>query len=389
MTIRHAADMAVAMPASATTRRITIVIPTLTVGGAERLVAILSGAWAERGHAVHILTFDDGREPSFYPIHHAVVRQPLDLIASSGGSLWRGLANNLRRLRVLRRAIRATQPDVVISFIDQTNVVTLLALLGTGIRTAVWENTDPLAAQTNRHVANWGRRMASFVYPLAYAVVAQTDAAAAFLARQYGDKAIGIANPVMPPATGAPMMLKRPAVIGLGRLSPEKGFDLLLRAFARIARRFPDWHLYIFGEGSERVRLEALLRDHGLTDRIHLPGAIAEPTAALRAGDLFVLPSYIEGFSLALCEAMACGLPAVATDCSSGPRSVMRDQYDGLLVPPGDEPALAAAMTHLMGDGALRATFAARAPEVLKRYTLESVLARWDAVFDRLSPVGH
>ncbi len=358
----------------------------LAAGGAERLVAILSGAWAERGDTVHILTFDDGREPPFYPIHGAVVRQSLDLMAHSGGSVWRGLLNNWRRLRVLRHTIRSTRPDIVISFIDQTNVITLLALFGTGIRVVVWENTDPLAAQTNRQVANWGRRMATFVYPLASAIVAQTDSAAAFLARRYGGKAIGIGNPVMPPAAVAPLPLKRPAIIGLGRLSPEKGFDLLMRAFTRVAARFPSWHLYIFGEGPERARLEALRNDTGLSDRIHLPGAIAEPAAALRAGDLFVLSSYIEGFSLALCEAMACGLPAVATDCSSGPRSVMRDQYDGLLVPPDDEPALAATMARLMGDGALRASFAARAPEVMNRYTLESVLNRWDIVFNRLCP---
>jgi GalNAc-alpha-(1->4)-GalNAc-alpha-(1->3)-diNAcBac-PP-undecaprenol alpha-1,4-N-acetyl-D-galactosaminyltransferase len=384
LTARRAADMAVVMPAPAAPRRITIVIPMLAAGGAERLVAILSGAWAERGNAVQILTFDDGRAPPFYPIHRGVVRQPLNLIAHSGGSIWRGLANNWRRLRVLRRSIRATQPDVVISFIDQTNVITVLALLGTGIKTAVWENTDPLAARTNRQVTNWGRRMAPLVYRFASVIVAQTDAAAAFLARRFGDKALGIANPVIPPPVVTPLVLQRPAIIGLGRLSPEKGFDLLLRAFAHIAARFPKWHLYVFGEGPERGRLEALRKDGELADRIHLPGAIAEPTAALRAGDLFVLPSYIEGFSLALCEAMACGLPAVATDCSSGPRSVMRDQYDGLLVPPGDDTALAGAMARLMEDGDLRATFAARAPEVMKRYTLESVLARWDIVFDRL-----
>ena len=363
---------------------ITVVIPTLAAGGAERVVAMLARAWTERGRTVEILTFDDGTTPPFYPLPPAVRHWSLDLIADSGGSLWRGLANNLHRLRTLRRAIRASRPDVVISFIDQTNVVTLLALAGTGTKVVVWENTDPLAAQTNRYVVNWGRRAARFVYPLAAAVVAQTDDAATFLARSFGDKAVGIPNPVLPPASVAPMMLARPAVIGLGRLSPEKGYDVLLRAFARLTARFPDWRVYVFGEGPDRPRLEALRDELGLAGRVEFPGVVAEPTAALRAGDFFVMPSFIEGFSLALCEAMACGLPAVATDCSSGPRSVLRDQYDGLLVPTGDDAAMAEAMARLMSNSTLRATFAARAPDVLTRYSLDSVLARWDALFDRV-----
>jgi hypothetical protein len=167
---------------------ITVVIPTLAAGGAERVVAMLARAWTERGRTVEILTFDDGKTPPFYPLPPTVRHWSLDLIADSGGSLWRGLANNLHRLRTLRRAIRTSRPDVVISFIDQTNVVTLLALVGTSTKVVVWENTDPLAAQTSRHVMNWGRRAARFVYPLAAAVVAQTDDAATFLARSFGTR---------------------------------------------------------------------------------------------------------------------------------------------------------------------------------------------------------
>ena len=378
------ADMACAMSSQAAPSRITVVIPTLTAGGAARLVAVLTRAWIERGATVEILVFDDSGKAPFFPLHPAAIYRTLDLASTSGGSRWRGLWNNLRRLRILRRVIGASRPDVVLSLIDQTNVMTVLALIGTGLKVAVWENTDPRSAHGNENFANWGRRLAHFVYPFAAAVVAQTDEAAAFLARRFGRKVVGIPNPVLPPPAGvAPLKLARPAVIGLGRLSPEKGYDLLLRVFARIAVRFPNWRLYIFGEGPERPKLEALIAALGLVGRAELAGVIADPTPALRAGDLFVLSSHIEGFSLALCEAMACGLPAVSTDCG-GPRSVLRENYDGLLVPAGDEEALAAAMTRLMGDDALRAAFAMRAPEVLTRFSLDIVLAQWDALFARI-----
>lgn len=361
--------------------RITIVIPTLTAGGAARVVSNLTAAWAERHWPICILTFDHG--DSFFPIHASVTREPLDLVADSSGSLWRGLRNNLWRLRTLRKAIRANRPDIVLSFIDQTNVMTLLALLGTGTKVVVWENTDPNRARSSSHAANWGRRYARFIYPLANAIVAQTDDAAEFLGRTFGKKVFSVANPILPTAAVEPMKLKRPAMIGLGRLSQEKGFDLLLHAFAAIASRYPDWHLYVFGDGPERSRLEALVRHLGLAGRVAFPGAISDPTTALRAGDLFVVSSHIEGFSLVLAEAMASGLPAVSTD-AGGPRAIIRDQYDGLLVPPGDTGALASAMARLMGDDDLRATFAARAPEVLDRYSLVKALSCWDALFGRI-----
>lgn len=372
--------MAVAMFPSPP-RHITIVIPTLTAGGAARIVSNLTAAWAERRWPVQILTFDDG--DSAFPIHPSVTCTPLHLVAHSHGNVWRGLWNNLKRLRTLRKKISTTQPDLVLSFIDQTNVMTVLALLGTGMRVAVWENTDPAGAENSRYTANWGRRFARFVYPFANAIVAQTDEAAAFLRRSFGQKVVSVPNPILPPPAIEAIQLRRPAIIGLGRLVQEKGFDLLLRAHALNAARYPNWHLYIFGEGPERSRLEMLVEELGLRGRVDLPGALSEPTTALRSGDLFVVSSHIEGFSLVLAEAMACGLPVIATD-AGGPRSIIRNEYDGLLVPPGNVDILAAAMARLMGDDGLRMTFAARAPGILKRYSLQNALSCWDALFDRM-----
>jgi len=385
LTIDDAADMPVVM-SSPQPKRIMIVIPTLTAGGAARVVSNLTAAWAERRWTVHILTFDSG--DSVFPIHPAVIRKPLNLVADSHGSRWRGLWNNLWRLRILRKEISATRPDFVLSFIDQTNVMTVLALLGTGMKVGVWENTDPANAERNRYTANWGRRCARFVYPFASAIVAQTDEAAAFLRQTFGQKVVAVPNPVPPPPSVEPMKLKRPAIIGLGRLVQEKGFDLLLRAYAVIASRFPDWHLYIFGDGPLRSQLEALVNELGFSDRVELPGALNEPTVALRSGDLFVVSSHIEGFSLVLAEAMACGLPAIATD-AGGPRSIIRHEYDGLVVPPGDAEILASAMARLMEDEALRAIFAARAPDVLNRYSLLNALSGWDALFERMRGDGR
>jgi len=219
-------------------------------------------------------------------------------------------------------------------------------------------------------------------------VTAQTEA----VCRLLPGRCMVLPNPVESPAEGEsapPLGLPAGRVLlALGRLAPEKGFDLLLTAFADLAPSRPHWSLVILGEGPERPRLEAQRRRLGLEGRTHLPGAVADPSAWLRRAKLFVLSSRYEGFSNALCEAQAWGVPAVAFDCESGPAEILRHGVSGLLVPPGDVPALAASLARLMDDEALRRSMAARAPEVVQRFGLEKVLDLWEALFGRVLAGG-
>jgi glycosyltransferase involved in cell wall biosynthesis len=136
----------------------------------------------------------------------------------------------------------------------------------------------------------------------------------------------------------------------MGRLHPQKGFDLLLEAFSRIKDQYPDWSLTILGDGPLREQIESLRDELGLKGRVHLPGAVKNPHQVLKQAELFVLSSRREGFSLALLDAMSYGLPVVAFDCRSGPREIIRDGVDGVLVPPEDVGAMAEALGRLMSD---------------------------------------
>jgi glycosyltransferase involved in cell wall biosynthesis len=167
----------------------------------------------------------------------------------------------------------------------------------------------------------------------------------------------------------------------MGRLHPQKGFDLLLQAFGQIQAKYPDWHLTILGEGAMRGELEQLRAKLGLIDRVHLPGAVTNVNDYLRQADIFVLSSRFEGFPMAVCEAMACGLPVIATDCLSGPREIIQDGIDGMLVRVDDVESLASGLERLMSDPVYRQQLAQAAPQVLERFGLERVMGMWtDAI---------
>jgi len=163
----------------------------------------------------------------------------------------------------------------------------------------------------------------------------------------------------------------------------------LLNAFAEIADEVPDWRLAIFGEGPERRALEHQIDRLGLAGRAFLPGASATPSDWVAAADAFVLSSRYEGFANVLAEAMASRLPVAAFDCDFGPADMVTDTVDGLLVPPEDTAALAAALRRLMTDAALRRRLGAAAGAGVARFDASQVTCSWIDLIAKCAAARH
>jgi glycosyltransferase involved in cell wall biosynthesis len=359
---------------------LTLVIPTLAFGGAERVLARLANHWAEVGYAVTLITLSSA-ESDTYPLDARVCRIGLGVMGASRNAL-QAVWNNFHRVRVLRRAIRESQPDVVVSFTDQMNVTTLLATRFLRVAVIVAERIDPRQQPIGRLRSFLRRRL----YPRATAVIVQTEAVREWICRFVPRRKVHvIPNAVESPAADSVAGGRSPIdgsrrIVAVGRLVPQKGFDLLIDAFAQIAARQPQWTLHILGNGPARDSLVQQADARGLSERVQLHEWTPAPTAFFQEGELFVLPSRYEGFPNALLEAMACGLPAVSFDCDSGPAEIIRDGIDGLLVPKNDPAALAVALERLISDESERRRLGSRAREVVQRFSVPLFFHRWDEV---------
>lgn len=254
--------------------------------------------------------------------------------------------------------------------------------------------------QEHRNLAQRGPALRELIvreYPRLDAVVTLTDAdrrdyEAAFRsapARADGagaaDKPVVVAIPNFLTAwPGRRWWPRRPVVVSAGRLSREKGFDLLIRAFLPVARDHPRWRLHIYGGGRKEAALRERIARYELTDSARLMGATPRLGRRLAAASLFVLSSRAEGFPMVLLEAMACGLPVVSFDCPHGPAEIIRPGRDGLLVPPGDVAGLSAAMSRLIADPDRRREMGAAARARAAEFTASRTVPMWEHLFQRL-----
>jgi GalNAc-alpha-(1->4)-GalNAc-alpha-(1->3)-diNAcBac-PP-undecaprenol alpha-1,4-N-acetyl-D-galactosaminyltransferase len=361
--------------------KVTLVIYGLGGGGAERVMSIVANYWVRKGWDVTLIMLVAPTKPAFYPLDPLIKLKPLDIAGNSSGVIS-AIGNAWQRVKILRREIIASQPDVVISFMSAVNVYAILACWGLNRPTIVSEHIYPGAATENKI---WQFIM-KVTYRYADLVTVLTQNALPFYPAARGYRAIVMPNPISThtPATSTAKLVPAPSLIAIGRLHPQKGFDLLLRAFDRLKTKYPDWQIVILGEGPMRAELEALRAELKLTDRVHLPGLVTNVPEYLQQADIFVMPSRFEGFPMALCEAMACGLPVLAADCLSGPRDIIDDGVNGVLVTTEDVDALVAGLDALMSDPAKRQRLAKAAPEILDRFGVDRVMEIWAEAIDRV-----
>lgn len=332
--------------------RILFVLPRIVSGGVERVTLNLAAELTKAGHECSLAL----RRARGELLDEARTVMDVHELARSGIH---------RFVPGLARLIKRGQATHVITAFSDVAALTWLALRMSGSH-ARWVH-----GVHNTHVPVTVRkgalglprywldsRFAGFVYHRADAIVAVSEGVRAEVIQRFRVPAARVQtiyNPVVPDSELVEAMtpLRPPDepfnIVALGRLTRQKGFDLLIEAMAQVPG---NWRLDIWGEGEDRSKLQALIDRHGLRERIHLPGYTAQPYSVLRHADLFVLSSRWEGFGMALAEALACQCQIIATDCPQGPREILDGGRYGHLVPSERPDALGAAIALVMSGRA-------------------------------------
>lgn len=330
--------------------KIVFHLNSMEKGGAERVVNILSGRFAANGYEVLIATEWQGTDE--YPLAEGVKRVHVGLEAGedSGHGLLHGrLRNFFRRLSHLRRFLEKEQPDLVIAFAKKAIYRALLATGKTGIPVILSVRTSPVG----NYDGKLDKLLIPLLYPKAAGAVFQTTEARDFFPKTLADRSVVILNPVRKECQGhrEPAYRKK-EIVQVGRLDQFKDQLILLQAMYRVHQVYPDYVLKIYGGDSgdgTKEKLQQSILEHQARDYVFLMGSVDHPEEYIGQAALFVLSSYAEGMPNALMEAMALGLPVVATDCPcGGPAELIRDGENGKLVPVKDVEAMAETMLFML-----------------------------------------
>jgi GalNAc-alpha-(1->4)-GalNAc-alpha-(1->3)-diNAcBac-PP-undecaprenol alpha-1,4-N-acetyl-D-galactosaminyltransferase len=364
-------------------QRLMLVIGSLQGGGAERQLSDMANYWAGRGAEVTLATWSGPEVKDFYPLASGVMRQWLN-ISLPRLMPFSVIVSSVRRVQRLRRVLRNLRPDAIVSFIDISNIYTLLATRGMNVRVVISERTHPAI---NRTIGMPWRVLRRICYHMADAVVAQTQDAGRWLERKCHARVTVIPNYLrdLPQISCE----REPLIIAVGRLSREKGFDLLLKSFARVALDHPRWRICIIGEGTQRHALADLRDELNLGERVEFIGEVRDVEVWMARASLLVHPSRREGFPNTVLEAMGMGLAVICADCRAGPSELIADGVNGRLVPVDDVDALTSVMLELMTKPGLRQRLGREASKVRQLYRQEFIMDKWDACLFRQSNVGR
>jgi glycosyltransferase involved in cell wall biosynthesis len=354
---------------------IAIVIESFGGGGAQHVASALANHWVANGVSVVAITFSKP-ETDVFKLDTRVRRIVVDGGGASANA-FAGLFANAARIRAIRVAIRASGADTVLSFVSSMNVLAILACLGLRKRVIISERNDP-SRQSLGRIWDALRRL---LYPRAGLVIANSQAAIATMkAYVPAQKLIWLPNPLRRSDTTTRIeVARKPFFLAVGRLDTQKAYDILLTAFAEVARDH-DVDLVILGNGPLRETLEAQARELKLADRVAFMGRVDDPFSWYRSAIALVHPARFEGMPNAVLEAMSEGLPPIISDAQEGLRGIVRDGQSGLVVAVNSAAQLASAMSKLTGASQLRIRLSSGAKASVEAQ-LSGALEKWtDAV---------
>lgn len=355
-------------------QKIAFHLNSLQQGGAERVVSNLANRFAKEGYEVVIATEWYGTDE--FALDQKVRRVHVGLTKEDEDRSR--ISKMLRRIWYLRRFMKKEKPDVVVAFTRGVLYRALAAGIGTGIPVVISVRTDPVGHYDKKA----DKLRIPLLFPHAAGCVFQTEGAKAFFAPYLQENSRIILNPLNPKYVGVPEPAVRTKdVVQSGRLVDFKNQPMLIRAFLKVHEKHPDYTLKIYGpdskDGTKEI-LESIIHENHAEDFVKLMGGSNTLEKDLADAALYAFSSDWEGLPNALMEAMALGLPVVSTDCPcGGPKTLIEDGVNGLLVPIMDEKAMTDGILRLIEDRELAERLGREARKISERANEDAVFEQW------------
>lgn len=351
---------------------IAMLIGSLTKGGAERVMVNLADYFISRGYMVTMVT--QYEKENEYALNEKVKRIISDI--SEQETTNSRIINFKRRFFKLRNIWQQEKPDVILSFIGKNNMMALLTTRFLKIPVAVSVRAEPSLEYYNR----WMRFMARNLFKKADGIILQTAECFDFFPPKVQKKSVIMKNPVSKSFFRKRYTGKREkTIVAVGRVDENKNHEMLIRAFAGIAKEFPDYRVMIYGEGDKREALKDLISKWGLEKQIFLPGSMDNIADGIYKTRVFVLPSNTEGVPNTLIEAMLMGLTVISTDCPcGGPAALIEDGVNGMLIPVGSVEILQEKLRFLLKNLQIADKIGENAAKIAEVYEPERVFGEWE-----------
>tara|TARA_B110000444_G_C18776142_1_gene565023 strand:+ start:205 stop:1332 length:1128 start_codon:yes stop_codon:yes gene_type:complete len=362
-------------------KKITIIVSAMNMGGAQRVVSILCNHWSQNGCDVTLIYTYTTKK-----IHHYYLNKDVRIKYLSNIPYFSKVyfCNALWKLINLRILIKRSNPDVAISFLTTINIATTLASIGTKFPLFICERTStPFATLSKNYF--WVYKI---LFKRVKKIIVQTEKNKSYLSQFFPNSFVEvIPNMIIYPIpiTGlsidpnSVILQNRKTILAAGRMHKFKQFNLLIKAFVKIADKYPDWDLVILGDGEERNFLEQLLVDLEISDRVFFPGSVGNVSEWYEKVDLFVLSSLVEGYPNVLLEAMAYGVPCISFDCETGPSELIKDRINGILVNPNTkEIGLSKAISEVIANEKFRKSLSTKASKMRELNSVNKIIDKWN-----------
>lgn len=349
--------------------KITIFISSLSGGGAERVASNLANHLSNN-HEITVLTVSKNA-PGYY------LDEEVQTHSMERGDSSTPLLKNIKRILNLRRYLKNSKQDFYVVFLRIPSFLLLFFKKSAGAPIVVSERADP-SSFFNR--SKLKKRIMMWLYPKADGFVFQTDDARSYYKDIIPNPGIVIPNAINKEFVRDSFKGKRKKhIVAAGRFTEQKNFDLLIRSFAQVSKRFPDYKLLIFGDGPDKEKLVQLTRVLEISEKVEFPGYVSDLDNQLWDASLFVLSSIYEGMPNVLMEAMAMGVPSISTDCPvGGPRYLIENGVNGLLVPVGDEQKLSEAISNVLSNPEYAASLGREAQKISERLSSDKIYQSWE-----------